>query len=47
MNTSKNYSEEYVVQALVRLAKAYKISQSDNSGTADYSGSRLFFTPPF
>lgn len=45
--TAKTYSEEYTVQTFVRLSRAYKISQADNSSTADYSINRLFFTPAF
>jgi len=45
--TAKSYSEEYMVQTIVRLARAYKISQSDNASTADYSINRLFYTPAF
>lgn len=45
--TAKSYSEEYTVQTFVRLSRAYKISQSDNASTADYSINRLFFTPAF
>ena len=45
--TAKNYDEDYVVQTFVRLSRAYKISQLDNSSTADYNINRLFFTPAF
>jgi hypothetical protein len=45
--TGKTYSEDYTVQTFVRLARAYKISQADNSSTADFSINRLFFTPGF
>lgn len=45
--TAKTYDEDYVVQTFVRLSRANKISQLDNSSTIDLNINKLFFTPAF